>query len=187
MNTAALVKEIGKFGNLNSVLEDNIARLRGESPTVSAPAPIVVQSPTPETQIKAAQDDLARKAAAVETKERIAAQKEAQAERLGDRTLEPKEWDRLLDGAAALRKLLTGGGQYLFRCRDGSARRRQRQKQRETTHCAGSGQPSRWATDGKTPCKDLQRVDGTLRTVFGADAGIRPRRCGGLPVARLGD
>ena len=28
--------------------------------------------------------------------------KEAQAERLGDRTLEPKEWDRLLDGAAAL-------------------------------------------------------------------------------------
>ena len=28
--------------------------------------------------------------------------KKAQAERLGDRTLEPKEWDRLLDGAAAL-------------------------------------------------------------------------------------
>ena len=91
---------------------------------------------------------------------------------------EPGRDRQLLDGAAALRKLLTGWGQYLFGCSDGSARRRQRQKQREahgSDSLVWSGQPSRWATDGKTPCKVLQRVDGALSASFGADEGASRR------------
>ena len=56
----------------------------------------------------------------------------------------------------------------MFGCSDGSARRRQRQKQREAHGfvCLGVGQPSRWGDRRQTPCKVLQRELTALRTVF---------------------